>query len=165
MGGERFRKTWYIKKARLEAMFNALDPEKGTSSEELNARADNAERKITDRRGRSSVANFVKISRKISIIEELRDPTRKEDTEHYTDKWAILKKPIVGEHRWFSVEIKSSDGEVNWVKNSPEFKKYHPFTIVLNSRRGRKESKIISDFYSELERVTKLQTDAKTKRA
>lgn len=162
MTGERFLRSGYIKRARLEAMLAAADPKEPSSSEHLLMAADKAQRAITDRKGRSSVARFVSVSKKIPEVEGLKDPTKTEDREWHTDKWILLKKPVGG-RRMFALEIKSSDQEVKYVKESSEFKKHHPFNLVINCRPGRTHKKIINDFYSELERVAQNLRDARLK--
>lgn len=139
-----------IEQVRIEAIFKAREAgiQKG---DDLVRAANQAEREITDRRGRRSVANFLRISRKIDEIDHIRDSTPKEDREWHTDKWVVLKKPMAG-RKMFPLEIKSSDYGVQEVKGSEEFKR-HKLYLVISANKRRSDAEIISDFHKELERV------------
>lgn len=148
---ERFTRSWFIKKIRKEAMLDAVH-QGLKSGDELKSAANTAERAITDRKGNSSVIRFIAACKKIPQIENIFKPTETEDKEWHTDIWVKLRNPVEG-HHLFAVEIKSSDEEVLFVKNSRDFKKYHSFNLIINSRQGRTHNEIIKSFNSELERV------------
>lgn len=136
---------------RKEAMLDAFG-QGYKSGDELKSAANTAERAITDKKGNSSVTRFIAACKKIPQIENIFKPTETEDREWHTDIWVKLRKPLEG-RSLFAVEIKSSDEEVLFVKHSPDFKKYHAFNLIINSRQTRTHNEIIKSFNSELERV------------
>lgn len=140
----------FLRTVRLNAMMDAVS--RGvTAGDELQKEADKAARRVTDRRGRSSVSKFESLVSKIDSIREVTDATEKEDREWATDKWVFLKQPIGGRSR-LPLQIKSSGTGVDEFKSSRDFKS-KPFYLVINSAKTRKDKEIIGDFNKELERV------------
>ncbi|KKU10043.1 MAG: hypothetical protein UX13_C0022G0014 [Candidatus Woesebacteria bacterium GW2011_GWB1_45_5] len=139
-----------IEQVRLEAMFKATDRGAKRSDELLRA-ADDAQREITDKRGRNSVANFLRISHKIHEIDHIRKSTPREDREWHTDMWVVLKKSTAG-RKMFPLEIKSSDYGVREVKEGKDFKRNQVY-LVVNANKRRADLQIINDFWEEIERV------------
>ncbi|QQG41345.1 MAG: hypothetical protein HYV90_04255 [Candidatus Woesebacteria bacterium] len=152
------RKPRFISIARVNAMIGALSD--GANADDLQSAANMAERRITDKKGRQSESNFVRISKKIPEIKQIDPGTSRENREWNTDFWIVFREPIHG-RKMLPLEVKSSDFGVREVKNGKDFKR-NELVLVVNSGKRRQDAEIIKDFREELNRVSALLANLKS---
>ena len=151
-------KTRFISIARINAKIEAFT--NGVKPQDLDAEADKVERRITDKKGRQSESNFVRISKKIPEIKQIDPGTSRENREWNTDFWIVFREPIYG-RKMLPLEVKSSDFGVHEVKNGKDFKR-NELVLVVNSGKRRQDAEIIKDFREELQRVSALLANLKS---
>lgn len=156
--GER-RTSPRIKRARLNAMFSAMD-NGATSSEDILAAAKIAEKKVAMRIGNRSEMHFQDYAIKYTgdVISSVK-PSSEQENHNKIDYWITVsnnkKFPLLA-GKILPVQIKSHDEDLTQFKNSQEFRDNFGkkiVSILVKPKTGRK--KFRRRMLSELSRIQK----------